>query len=103
MSTSASGADNGPRGPVPARDKRPAVQPSGRARRPAKHHGKAARPPRASTPSPGAWRVNAESAISITVYDMSGAPLNPYVVYQLEALADKIAQQEKLTVNVQKG
>ena len=42
-------------------------------------------------------------AVSITLYDMSGAPLNESVVKQLEDLAEKLAKQEGLVVNVARG
>jgi outer membrane protein OmpA-like peptidoglycan-associated protein len=42
------------------------------------------------------------SAIHITLFDMSGAPLSPDVAKQLEQLAEKLAKKEKLTLNVEK-
>lgn len=44
------------------------------------------------------------NAVSVTLYDLSGAPLNPYLVRQLEEAAERIAQYEKgLAVNIAKA
>lgn len=34
------------------------------------------------------------SYVSITLYDMSGAPLSPYVLHQLESTAERLAKTE---------
>lgn len=44
-----------------------------------------------------------ESSISITLYDMSGAPLNMSIIKKLEDLAEKIAKEERLVINVARG
>lgn len=47
--------------------------------------------------------MNAESAVNITLYDMSGAPLHPDVVREITLCAEKIAKRDKLLVNVIRG
>ncbi len=47
--------------------------------------------------------MNAKSSVSITIYDMSGAPLNPLVVSELERKAEALAKDHKLTINVSQG
>lgn len=40
------------------------------------------------------------NAVSVTVYDLTGAPVNPKVIKELERLAEKLAKQESLVYNV---
>lgn len=47
--------------------------------------------------------MNKTTAISVTLHDLSGAPLNPSLVAELERKAEYLAQQDKgLVVNVAK-
>lgn len=44
------------------------------------------------------------NAVSVTLYDLSGAPLNPQLVRELEQTAERLAKQDKgLVVNVSKA
>jgi hypothetical protein len=46
---------------------------------------------------------NTTSYISVTLYDMSGAPLNPYLVREFEAAVERMAKKEQtLAINVVK-
>lgn len=47
--------------------------------------------------------MKAKSAISVTLYDMSGAPLHPSAAAELERAAERLAQTYKLTLNVEQG
>lgn len=86
-----------------SRKKREVLQPGGHNKRPAKHNGKAARIISSQGLDPGAWRMNAKSAISITLYDMSGAPLRPDLVKEFEEWAEAVAKRESLVLNVAMG
>lgn len=44
--------------------------------------------------------MSQSNAVSITVYDLTGAPLNPKVVKELERAAEKLAKAENLVYNV---
>lgn len=41
-------------------------------------------------------------AISVTLHDLAGAPINPKAVTELEKFAEKLALRESLVVNVAK-
>lgn len=43
------------------------------------------------------------NAVSVTIHDLSGAPLNPKVVADFEKYAEKVAKKEGLVVNVARG
>lgn len=107
MSNVGSGSGNGTNQSnkriLPDRKKREAVQPSGHNRRAAKHNAKASRPTRTQGPDPGEWRVNAKSAVSLTIYDISGAPLRPDLVKELEEWAESVTKRESLVLNVALG
>jgi hypothetical protein len=47
--------------------------------------------------------MNKVTAVSVTLHDLSGAPLNPSLVSELERKVEYLAQQDKgLVVNVAK-
>lgn len=47
--------------------------------------------------------MNKTTAVSVTLHDLSGAPLNPVLVNALERKAEELAKLDKgLVVNVQK-
>lgn len=88
---------------LPNRKGREVIQSGGDNRRPARNNGKTTRPSRTPQPDPGEWRVNAKSAVNMTLYDMSGAPLRPDLVKELEEWVEAIAKREALVVNVTLG
>lgn len=48
--------------------------------------------------------MNKTTAVSITLHDLSGAPLNPTLVAALERKAEELAQLDKgLVINVAKS
>lgn len=47
--------------------------------------------------------MKADSAVSVTLYDLSGAPLPQYVVNEMAAVAERLAKLHRLVVNVSKG
>lgn len=44
-----------------------------------------------------------QSAVNITLYDLSGAPLHPRVLDELIGLVQKLAHEEKLVYNLVTG
>lgn len=43
------------------------------------------------------------NAVSVTIHDLSGAPLSPKVIQDFEKYAEKLAKKEGLVVNVARG
>lgn len=94
---------NGENGRRTTPRKRREVQSGGTNKRAAKDNAKATRAARSNGPDPGEWRVNAKSALNITLYDMSGAPIRPELMKEMEEWAENVAAREKLVVSVAKG
>lgn len=43
-----------------------------------------------------------ESAVNIVIWDLTGAPLSPYVILELERCAQRLVKQENLVYNIVK-
>lgn len=41
-----------------------------------------------------------QSAVSIIIWDLSGAPLSPYVLLELEKTAQRLVKQENLVYDI---
>lgn len=79
------------------------VQPSGDNSSTARNNAKATRPTRSQGLDPGEWRLNAKSAVNITLYDCSGAPLRPDLQEEIEQWAESVAKRESLVLNIALG
>lgn len=87
----------------PRKHYRQTLQSDQHSRRSAKDNAAATNTPDSQGLDPGAWRLNAKSAISVTLYDMSGAPLHPIVLREMEDMADRLAKWYKLVAHVEQG